>query len=148
MNNQINSIGVSSHDDLIILEDFNADLLLRSPAKVKLENFRKCQNLDQLISVPTRITCTSATLLDHIFVNDPQLYCHQGVINPDLSDHSLTYTSRKKGKISKETEFRIIRCYRHFVPENLAANVKLTDWLPVFASMDVNDAVGAFQELF
>ena len=44
-----------------------------------------------LIDIPTRITSSTATLLDHIICNKNNFKFLPGVINFDLSDHFLTF---------------------------------------------------------
>ena len=44
------------------------------------------------ISRPTRITCHSATLIDHIFINQWHAITKSGIITASLSDHLATFT--------------------------------------------------------
>ena len=44
-------------------------------------------SLFPLITRPTRITDTSATLIDHIWASDVQLNCNNYVIQTDITDH-------------------------------------------------------------
>ena len=46
-------------------------------------------SLHQLIKVPTRITCNSATIIDHILASYPERVTQQGIIDVGLSDHKL-----------------------------------------------------------
>ena len=52
-------------------------------------------NLHQLIKVPTRITCNSTTIIDHIFASYPERVTQQGLIDVGLSDHQLIFCTRK-----------------------------------------------------
>ena len=45
----------------------------------------------QLITKPTRVTDTSASLIDHIFVSSLSNPICPGIILNDISDHFLTY---------------------------------------------------------
>ncbi len=145
---QIENLGITFRDDIIFLGDFNVDLLTNSPSKNRIELFRKNNNLDQLIKSPTRVCERSSTLIDHVYVNNSDQYHHWGVLNPGLSDHSMIYTNRKKPKQSKEKDFRIIQCYRHFNPDDFVEDLELTDWSPVFAEVDIEPAVDIFNKLF
>ena len=49
----------------------------------------------QKIKSPTRITCNSTSLVDHILTSLPDRVSREGVINVGLSDHQLTYCTRK-----------------------------------------------------
>ena len=44
----------------------------------------------QIIKSPSRIICSSTSLIDHILANLPELISQEGVINVDLSDHQLS----------------------------------------------------------
>ena len=48
-------------------------------------------SLHQLIKVPTRITCNSATIIDHILASYPERVTQQGIIDVGLSDHQLIF---------------------------------------------------------
>ena len=73
--------------------------------------------LQQLISEPTRVTNTSATLIDLIFTNDLNNIAKSGVICYGISDHSIyvirTFIPNKRRQIKKE-----VRNLKHFVEED------------------------------
>ena len=81
----------------IILGDINIDLMQESDAKVNtyINNFFE-HNFIPCITLPTRITHHSATLLDHIFIKSPkkliQNKCSSGNFIADLSDHLPNFT--------------------------------------------------------
>ena len=91
---------ISNIDDntlAIILGDINIDLLTEDDAKRNqyLNNFFE-NNFIPCITLPTRITYHSATLLDHIFIKTPkkiiQNKCSAGNLVTDLSDHLSNFT--------------------------------------------------------
>ena len=55
--------------------------------------------MEQLISVPTRITESTATLIDHVLTNSPHKIIQSDVIEMSLSDHELIYCTRKTTKL-------------------------------------------------
>ena len=59
--------------------------------------------LKQLIEVPTRVTCSSSTIIDHILASFPNRVSQQGVIDVGLSDHQIVYCSRKISRIKRGT---------------------------------------------
>ena len=65
-----------------------------------------------LITQPTRVTDTSASIIDHIIINDLSLKLIPGIIRTDdLSDHYMTYEiigdkNKPKVKICKRTKLR------------------------------------------
>ena len=65
--------------------------------------------LKQLIEVPTRVTCSSSTIIDHILASFPNRVSQQGVIDVGLSDHQIVYCTRKISRIKRGTH-KEIRC--------------------------------------
>ena len=72
---------------LFILGDMNCDYF-KYPRTEKLKFLSSMYQLQQLISEPTRVTNTSATLIDLIFTNDSNNIAKSGVIYNGMSDHS------------------------------------------------------------
>ena len=68
-----------SHADILLLGDFNIDLLKPHSS---WDSTITLLGLTQLIESPTRITPTSATLIDHIYTNNPDAFTDVSV-----SDH-------------------------------------------------------------
>ena len=56
-------------------------------------------SLKQLISSPTRITCSSSTIIDHILTNTTNIISQSGVIDLGISDHNIIFLIRKMKKI-------------------------------------------------
>ena len=87
------------HDDTltIILGDININLLEVDDAKSNnyLNNYLE-HNFIPCITLPTRITHHSATLLDHIFIKSPkkliQNKCSSGNLITDISDHLSNFS--------------------------------------------------------
>ena len=52
-------------------------------------------SLEQLISIPTRVTSRTATLIDHVLTNSSQKVSQCGVIELGISDHDLVHCSSK-----------------------------------------------------
>ena len=49
------------------------------------------------VDKPTRVRSTSATLIDNIFVNNPEMVLVSGNIISDISDHFSQFCSVEKG---------------------------------------------------
>ena len=71
--------------------------------------------LTQIIKSPTRIICSSTSLIDHILASFPERVSQEGVINIGLSDHQLIYCTRKirikAGGVHKKIKFRSLKNY-------------------------------------
>ena len=72
-------------------------------------NFGRSYSLEQLILLPTRITESTATLIDHVLTNSPHKIIQSDVIEMSLSDQELIYCRRKttKLKFNKHKELNI-----------------------------------------
>ena len=82
-------------NDVIFLGDFNCDMM--EPNKPPMDGRDLCDlldiyNLKNLITSPIRITKTSKTLLDLILTNNKKRILSSGVVDVQISDHSLVFT--------------------------------------------------------
>ena len=135
---------------LFILGDMNCDYFKYppEPRTEKLKFLSSMYQLQQLISEPTRVTNTSATLIDLIFTNDSNNIAKSGVIYNGMSDHSIIYVIRtfipnKRGQIKKE-----VRNLKHFVAENFIHDLRNTNWQTVENVTDTNLAWKAWEMNF
>ena len=55
--------------------------------------------LTQIIQSPTRITCSSTSIIDHTLANLSERISQEDVTNVGLSDHQLIYCTRKISRI-------------------------------------------------
>ena len=69
--------------------------------------------LEQLIKSPTRVTCSTSSLIEHILTTFPERVLQQGIINVRLSYHQLIYCtknfSRTKVGTHKQITFRSLK---------------------------------------
>ena len=118
LNENMNKID-STSNEIYILGDFNINFSLNDsyifskkgilnnksiPSDVK-SCYEYCTffNFHQLIKVPTRITCNSATIIDHILASYQERVTQQGIISVGLSDHQLIFCPRKISRIKSGT---------------------------------------------
>ena len=92
--------------DVYIMGDFNVNLLNSDTYEnvMGFLDFMYSYNMFPLITKPTRITDTSATLIDNIFVNCIQNDIECGLIFSDLSDHLPVFCIDKGKKIEFNSE--------------------------------------------
>ena len=71
--------------------------------------------LKQLLTLPTRITKKSTSLLDHVLTNSADRVSQFGVVDTGLSDHQLIYCTRKitrtKSNVHKYIKTRSLKNY-------------------------------------
>ena len=80
--------------DTYILGDFNIDLLKSGghrPTLDYLEGFY-FRGFYPLISLPTRLTDLTATLIDNIWTNNLEKQIRSGLVTVRVSDHLLIYS--------------------------------------------------------
>ena len=118
------------------LGDINIDFakVNNSTAITDLLNSPSCSGGLSLINISTRVTKSSATIIDHIFTNDVSHSLHAGVIRSDLSNHFPIFCKvgevglllTKKGN---NQQFRLYRDKYKFSSENF--HEELTSQLEV-----------------
>ena len=132
-----------------ILGDFNICLLKNSNLAKNYKNLLKSFNFTQLINSPTRVTQTSSTLIDHIHTSNTDKICQAGVIETGLSDHYITYCTRKvvRGMINKHNTIST-RSMKKYSESSFIEILLNIDWSVVLDCMDVNEAWEKFKVLF
>ena len=89
----------SSNDKIFIVGDFNIDIT-KEEISCDFVNALYSYGFIPLITKPTRITCSSSTVIDHIWANT-NIQCNSGVIETDITDHYTTFTQFNFGNFDK-----------------------------------------------
>ena len=93
-----------------------------------LRDLLEVYGLKNLIKSPTRIGKTSSTLLDLILTNNTRRVFSSGVVDADISDHSLIYTILKTTAPRLRLIFFIDSSFDEFVCcENMFAEQKFSE---------------------
>ncbi len=133
-----------------IIGDLNFDLLKfeqHDKTRSLLEN-SFANGFLELISLPTRITHTSATLIDHIYTNDNKNKFESFIITADISDHFPTCTIildkvKEAGPVFIQTQ--------NFSEENITSfkqDMLNADWSSVSNNYSAQDAYNKFYSIF
>ena len=148
-----------------ILGDFNINLYLNNkyvfekystivsntiPYDVrKYQEFCNVFNLKQLISCPTRITCSSSTIIDHILASYPDRVSQKGIIDIGISDHQLIFCTRKTLKTKtashKQINFCSLTNYSTVTFEEVLKKVKFPNYENF---ININEAYSNFIQKF
>ena len=81
---------------VVLMGDLNMDRLRPNEREGKiLIDMEEVNNLQCMISEPTRITPNSATLLDVILTTTPELFRKCGTYDPEISDHCIRSNDRE-----------------------------------------------------
>ena len=104
-------------------------------------------NLKQLIGEPTRVTDTSATIL--VLVSEPSNICQSGVTNLGLSDHMLTYCTRKvKKSCVYQHNYVNLRSLKNYTKEAFEFELLREDCHDVYSNSNVDEAWLIFKSKF
>ena len=133
---------------IYILGDLNCNVLnTRDQASQALSNFCSIFNLAQLITQATRVTESSATLLDVILASSTKLVIESNLMPISISDHDLIYVvlKLKKGR-HKEIHLNI-RIFRHYDPNLFRQDVSQVPWSVGDVFDEVDDKLHVFNLL-
>ena len=135
-----------------LLGDFNIDLLKydKDPKTQKFLNLLLSNGFYPRIDRPTRITESTATLIDHIFVNVHTDNIVSGPWLVDISDHLPIYTTLPYENSSKTVKAEYITKRRYDEKSMLAFRVELStvDWSQVLSNDNVNNKFDKFISIF
>lgn len=135
---------------VILLDDVNIDILNENGSLHNaLLNFLKTFGLTQLINDPTRISEHSQTAVDLIMVSDKCQISHIGVIVYGITDHFLTYCTRKVRTTPMNCHNSIkSKTLRRYDIDKFKNMLKNMDRCNVMDSCDVVKALNHFQSHF
>ena len=119
-------------NEIHLLGDFNINLLQNGNYILNRKGMAACQgavhtlinkyqefcqifSLKQLITCPTRVTCNTSFLIDHILRNSTEKIFQSGIIDCGMSDHQLTFCARKvkRAKLNKHNNV-FLRSLKHY----------------------------------
>ena len=101
-----------------------------------------------LITRPTRVTATTATLIDNILTNNVENINHsdQGILVTDVTDHYPVFHIHRTPK-DKETEVYFIkRIYSTKNKQAFLESIAETDWSEIYSVMSTETAFNAFHD--
>ena len=135
--------------ELILLGDFNVDQYNGCKQnKQKLMNFARSVDMSQIITEPTRITSTTRSLIDLVFVNNQHRIVDSGVVSLSLSDHSLVYCVVKSGVKKAPPRTIEYRSYKSFNANTFIQDLNNVPWHVVESESDIDSAVLIWNKLF
>ena len=112
-------INILQNGKFILKENQSYELKSSSSALVnKYKKFCQTFSLTEIIKEPTRITCSTCTLLDHILTNPSENVSQNGVIDLGISDHQLIYCTIKIRRIKHNMHNQIqVRSLKNYSAE-------------------------------
>ena len=137
-----------SHADILLLGDFNIDLLKPHSS---WDSTITLLGLTQLIVSPTRITPTSATLIDHIYTNNPDAFTDVSVSDLSISDHCPISCTKfvKLSKCKLKTHSLIsFRSFKHFNKTAFCADLNCAPFISVLNYTDPEEALSVWYNVY
>ena len=94
--------------------------------------------LECLVTMPTRVTDTTESLLDVILTNKPHYFKESGVYNPEVSDHEFAYGMLIEKVKHHQSKVVTFRDFKKLDEESLRENLKTAQWhvSEIFDSVD------------
>ena len=148
------AVVASRHLTCIIAGDINIDL-----TKCDV-NSDTAEYIDMLISnnfmpllvLPTRITCNTATLIDHIYyfdgADDKELITiKSGNLLEDITDHLPSYALIIRKKKLKNSNRSMVRIFSSKNINEFVGRLEAVEWNPVLGETDVNASFNKFIEI-
>ena len=104
--------------------------------------------LECLITKPTRVTPTSATLLDVILTNKPELFRASGEFNPEISDHHIIYGLMKDKVYQHQRKVVTFRSIKALDAEKFNEDLKSAPWNVMDTFDTLDDKYNYWESLF
>ena len=130
----------------VLLGDFNADLLKIESHEdtIYFYNVLIFNGFRPLILQPTRVTASSATLIDNIFINNMAVSSSGGNITTTISDHFSQFTSLNIQPTKMKNQDRWGRSYRNFDDNEFDKALIEIDWKSLFHDKNCDEKVEIF----
>lgn len=129
-------------DVILCFGDVNVDLFnINNPISECFDSY----NFTQLINEPTRITNSSGTLIDPIFINDKTLISNAGTINADmLADHRLVFCKLDISVNKQKQKIITYRDFSNFNHDNFLHDLQALPWHNLISELNINQKVDIF----
>ena len=132
----------------MILGDLNSDLLARGYEARRLSRILGSLDLHNVIKDPTRVTETTATIIDLLITSDTTKLTSSGTFDPGFSDHCLVYGTLNLHKEKTPPRYVTVKNYKHVNITNLKHNMASAPWSVVEIFDDIDDMTWAWETLY
>ena len=135
-----------------LLGEFNLDLLKSEIHNPTLDflNSLFSYSFWPLITRPTRVTSSSATLIDNIFINNIALKmsCVDGIVINDITDHFPIFHICKDVVMNEEEKIIFKRNFTHKAQLLFTSQLQDVDWSYILNEPDTNKAYAMFVHVY
>lgn len=144
-----NILKFSYDAEIIILGDMNICLHKKiGHMYKKYVNILKMYGMEQMISEVTRETRTSIAILDHILCSKTEKISQHGVMPLGISDHYMTYCTRKVVKecINNHNSIKI-RSMKKYTAQAFNEKLESENWSYVYEAKTIDEAWNKFRDI-
>jgi len=143
----VDDIKTTRNGYIYVLGDLNADL--GSINGQRLKSFCAVQNLKYLIEEPTRVTATTATVLDQILTNAPNFVNSTDILAPVSTNDHCTVAVKLNFRIPKEHAYqRLVWQFDRADVEGFRNALRDSTLDTVIESDDINTACSTWTNMF
>ena len=139
---------VKNRKNVVILGDFNSDLIAKGYEGRRLLRILGSHDLHNVIKEPTRVTETTSTLLDLLITTDTSKITASGTFDPGLSDHCLIYGIIKLTRSRTSPKYINAKNYKRVNVDRLKHDFSTAPWSAIEAFEDVDDVAWAWETLY
>ena len=133
---------------VIICGDLNINLLSDNTSSADFLNTLSILNLRQVISDPTRVTCTSKSLIDVCIVDSESPVVSSGTLGFGFSDHLICYSVFNWKLVPAPTKTSLLsHSYKSFSPSQFQSNLDVVPWSLPGIFDDPDDKLNAYDLL-
>ena len=103
-----------------------------------------------VIDIPTRVTCTSSTALDHIITNENRCVIRPIVIDYSVTDHFSIMAIIDRKLAIKNASHKFVRSFKNFDPVkyNYDMQAQFNQFLPQLHTVTENDFNNKFEKFY
>ena len=101
-----------------------------------------------MINRSTRVTATSATLIDHIFINDVDnlSHCVQGILVTDISDHYPVLHINRMSMVKETEMYMVKRAYNSRNRQGFLEAMAQVEWSEIYTAPGTQSAFDQFSQ--
>lgn len=129
-------------DNVILMGDFNVDFLYPTTSTSNLKSILNSFNLVQIVDQPTRVTDTSASLIDIICISNNLKVLHCDTLDLlNMSDHRMVFCEVNITTSKPQPKSVPFRNFKNFDLNEFSNDANLIEWNRVGNITNINDKV-------
>ena len=133
-----------------VLGDININTNTTNLNSLNFINMLSTNCSTSIIDIPTRVTCTSSTVFDHIITNENRHVIRPVVVDHSITDHFPIMAIIERKFVTKNTSQKFVRSFRNFDPVkyNNDLQSQFNQFLPQLYTETENDFNNKFDKFY